>query len=273
MKKMKLNVLVITIMLILSSTANGITTRHDKAEKDFIKFGEKFPATCQVIGYGTGVLIDSEWVLTAAHTIDFIDMLAPDPSKRFVTFDGKDYLIEAYYSFPEHVSIITQLDPENSAKIGFNNHDIALIKLVKPVDGINPICIYSGNSEKGSDFVLVGCGSFSQSSNNPISIEEADQLPRGLCRAGTNKFDDYGDKINTLTFTFTSPDNGALEMESCGFPGDSGGPMLILSEGEWQVAGILSLASGDLFGAYGTKFYGTRVSLYKSWIDKIIKSK
>ena len=250
----------------------NIGIRHDREESLFKEFAKQFPAVCQVSGFASGVLIDNEWVLTAAHVVDFFDMLVPDPSQRVVSFDGKEYTIKEAVVYPGHIPITPELLSQQDKGDDFNLHDIALLQLERAVQGVKPIMIYRGMEEIGSEFVIAGYGAFFNDPENGIAPELLGTLLQGTKRAGMNRFDREGTRIWTLEAIFDPPGEGALDLEAFPFVGDSGGPILIKAEGEWKVAGIVSFMEDDedYIGRYGSTFTAARVSKYASWIEETI---
>ena len=258
--------------LVLSFVINLplLSTRHDVPEKRYEELGEDFPAVGSVVGWGTGTLVDNQWVLTAAHVPEFFDAIAPDKEKRFFVVNGKSYKIVDVY-FPPH-----RKKPKLSGgeALSTNAHDLALLKLGETVLGIDPAAIYGGDDEVGQEFVLVGCGSFWGNGSKGATIREGMAIPRGKRRAGTNRFERVALEGKLLHATFDTPDSGAAtDLEAGVFGGDSGGPMLLKVGKQWRIAGVASMSEtgdDDLVGNYGDVIIATRVSRYADWIRNTI---
>ena len=97
--------------------------------------------------FGSAVLIDSRWVLTAGHIVD-------DASKmlRFST-DSATYSISEFFAHPNYVG-------PNWLN---NGYDIGLIRLTEPVpntgtEGVIPAVRFAGASEIGATATIVGYG-------------------------------------------------------------------------------------------------------------------
>ena len=147
---------------------------------------------------------------------------------------------------------------------GPNGADLAVLRLSAPVSSTiaTPVTRYSGSSEVGATFTLIGWGNFgpaSPSPPSPCTETSCDQL-----RQGRNVFD--GTRGNVLEYSLTDPDDaGVLSDEAIAWSGDSGGPAFL----NGQLAGI---NSGGACCAYGSVDQYVRVSstLSREWIDATI---
>jgi hypothetical protein len=102
--------------------ARGILIRPDCEDAKYLELGEQYPSSCLIgIPDGEGTLIAPRWVLTAAHITKEVAAADPRPRPRIGT---ATYAIEEVYVHP------------GWKKRG--PHDIALLKLARPVVGVEP---------------------------------------------------------------------------------------------------------------------------------------
>jgi hypothetical protein len=144
--------------------------------------------------------------------------------------------------------------------------DIALVELAEPVTDIAPMPLFRGRDEHGRLAKLVGKGGTGTGlEGQPLHSPHRTELRRAY-----NTFD-YADE-RWLGYTFDGGDAGHA-LEGAGGNGDSGSPVLVEVDGQWQVAGLVAWknAGGDptthRAGKYGAGFRNTRVSSYLEWID------
>ena len=245
-----------------------ISGRHDVTEEQYEKLAEEFESVGTVVGMATGTLIDRQWVLTAAHVAEFLDLIAPDKEQRFFVVNGKSYKIIEVHSPPDRIKLKVAGGAVDSEEA--NAHDIALLKLGESVSDVEPALIYSGHDEVGKEFVLVGCGSFWADGRTGASLAKANTMPRGKKRAGTNRFDRVALEGRAIVATFDAPSSSLVtDLEAGGFAGDSGCPMFLKVGTKWTVAGVGSMGDigeDNLVGDYGDEVMATRVSEYAEWI-------
>lgn len=83
--------------------------------------------------------------------------------------------------------------------------------------------------------------------------------------------------MRQLAYVFDSGTT-ALALEGMTGSGDSGGPVLIEVDGQWQLAGLTAWTywQGDIAsyraGLYDLISYNVRLSHYAKWIEKIMAS-
>jgi TonB family protein len=143
------------------------------------------------------------------------------------------------------------------------SHDMALLKLDRPVSTVTSTGIYTLEDEKSQHVWFVGRGDLGNgqkgitgSSENLHHAENIIENAEGLW----------------ITFDFDAPENKALPLEGISGPGDSGGPAFINTATGLKVAGVSSHqrnnASGE--GFYGVDEYYTRTSAHQQWVADIM---
>lgn len=237
----------------------------------------QFQASGRLAG-GSGTLIASNWVLTAAHV-----------GLANFTIGGNTYTAAQFIPHPQFTL--------NGGNINYG-YDIALIRLATPVVGITPATIYTGSNELGTTATLSGFGATGVGSS-------AAPTGGGIYRAGTNVVDaiysfdngpsgQLGAKNALLITDLDAPSGygtpGQYNTTGSATPtsleyhlasGDSGGGMFLQENGKWYLAGVNSgvdsqrgwdgtnnpSLNNQLFG-YGAISAMTRVSSYQSFIGQ-----
>lgn len=230
-----------------------VVLRHDRDMERAIELGKQFTFVCTVAG-GSGTLVAPDWILTAAHVID-----AFQPGEG-IECDGH------HREIGETILIPTLLRDGSDDLV-----DIGLVKLDQPIEEIVPALLYKGQDEQelttkasGQTAVIAGTGYFGS------AIEDTKEFD-GRRRAVTNRIVDQD--ADWLRIVLNRPPGGT-DLEGIQGPGDSGGPLLVLTDTGYRVAGVgsyseyIDVETGT--GFYGAMDYYARVSTHKVWIDSII---
>jgi len=232
------------VALSLAGPASAIVIRHDRDDRLYRELGEKYPAAVSILPDGTGALIAPDWILTAAHVARGVSSRNPR-----VEANGTEYEVARIFIHSEWTH---------------GPHDIALMKLARPIEGIEPVELYDGDDEVGLQVTFVGRGDFGTGKTGP---REMDRVKRGATNIVEDADDDW------VLFTFDEP-GSATELEGVSGPGDSGGPAFVTRDGVLYTIGVSVFADGDDGpGRYGVREGYTRVSTHRDWVQEVLDGK
>jgi len=213
-------------------------------------------------------LIDSSWMLTAAHCVDF------DSASQFrVELGALDLydspnVYEKTYAVAE--IIIHQGWSPNAA--GMPN-DIALLRLASPVTLNNNIKVATlaeeGDSFLGEECVLAGWGmtSTENGGSSPTTLKEVSITKISTSSCNLFWFGRRRGPINQGHICVHDASSASGEKASACM-GDSGGPMMC-GAGHNILAGVTSWGESTCGGVNPSVY--TRVSSYRDWISANIK--
>ncbi|KAK7882582.1 hypothetical protein WMY93_028756 [Mugilogobius chulae] len=204
-----------------------------------------------------GVLISRNFVLTAAHCFPENDESSLVTS-RWLVYVGVVSL--NVLSQPYHVARIILNENYNSLT---NDQDVALIKLVTPVDfndNVYPACLptYDQLWIHGTTCYTSGFGTTDEESNSGSdNLRDVDVkiIDNDVCNTPRS----YSGSVTKNMLCAGYPEGGK---DSC--QGDSGGPLVCENNGLWTLAGITSWGSGC--GEANRPGVYTRVTSVLAWI-------
>lgn len=229
---------------VLATLPAGIIRRSDRDDARYLEAGSKYPAVIALGRAGDATLIAPDWLLTAGH------VAAAVRRRGSLTIRGREYAVvrvEIHGDWRE-------LGP----------HDVGLVRLGRPVEGVKPLGLYRAAQERGTVATIVGHGGAGRGDSRARTED-------GRARAATSRVDSVS--AAWLYFSFDSPPGGT-DLEGAPGPGDSGGPAVIRTNGADLVAGISSAGfdGRDGPGSYGAVDVYTRVSTHAAWIDSVTRS-
>ncbi|KAL6476705.1 hypothetical protein MHYP_G00152040 [Metynnis hypsauchen] len=208
-----------------------------------------------------GSLINSNWVLTAAHCFPSSD------ASQVTVYLGMQALSS---SNPNSVSrSVSQVIVHPNYSSSAHDNDLALLQLNSSVtftNYITPVCLAAAGSTffNGTLTWVTGWGNIASgvSLPSPGTLQEV-QVPI----VGNRKCNClYG--VRTITDNMVCAGLLAGGKDSC--QGDSGGPLVSKQGGVWIQAGIVSFGAGCAQANFPGVY--TRVSQYQAWVDQQITS-
>ena len=128
--------------LALIALAPCIIIRHDRPDARYLELGARYPAVVRVGARGgDGTLVDTRWVLTAAHVADGVSRR---PGGGVVIIGTREIPIRQTFIHPRW----REMSPD----------DVALVELAEPVTDVAPSPLYRWRDEAGRTAVLIGHG-------------------------------------------------------------------------------------------------------------------
>jgi len=265
---------ILSVLLAVAFPASAIVIRHDVADSEYRAAATEFPALVDLPGEGHGILIAPQWVVTAAHAVTWQSQI------KGVVLNGKARGVEkvivhsGYKKLPQNLidEAIKTKDATDIVDFLAAQDDIALVKLAMPARDVTPAILFKGSNELGQTVELIGKGA----TGTGMTGQDAGGSHRTDLRHAYNKIVEVKDRW--ICYVFDKPPAG-LELEGASGDGDSGGPVLIKVEGNWQVAGLASWKKHEHDNAlvlnpgfYGQKNYNVRVGHYTKWIEDQIRT-
>jgi hypothetical protein len=241
-----------SFLLIASSLFAGTTDPLTNDEK-YVEYGKKFEYVLSICGLyednrlfcGSAVIIDQEWILTAAHVVK---------GAKHCGVHVKD----------STVILMDEIILHKDFNGSFGLADIALCHLVEPLELDFYPPLYETDDEVGKICCISGYGLTG-------TFLEGQKISDGKKRAGSNIIDSISGDLLICTPNGTIQE-GRTELEFMIASGDSGGGLFI----DGKLAGINScvMAEGKApKSMYGDEAGHTRVSKYVGWIKEIIEKR
>ncbi|XP_035150536.1 coagulation factor VII isoform X1 [Callithrix jacchus] len=214
-----------------------------------------------------GTLIDTSWVVSAAHCFDKIK------NWRNISAVLGEHDLSEHDGDEQSQRVVQVIIPSTYVR-GTTNHDIALLRLHQPVvltDHVVPLCLpeqtFSEMTLAYVRFSLVsGWGQLLDRGAKALELM-AINVPRLMTQDCLEQSEKTRGYPNVTEYMFCAGYRDGSK-DSC--KGDSGGPHATRYRGTWYLTGIVSWGQGCAavghFGVY------TRVSQYTEWLHKLLHS-
>ncbi len=226
--------LTFAISVAMVATSPAIIRRDGVPDADFLALGAQFPAVGRLdftsADRRTGTLLGERHILTAAHNW-------PGNATTPLAFQigGETYTASNWIRHPSW----------NSSNFT-NGFDIMLGRLDRRVMNVKPMTLFQGTNEFNKEGVFVGfgatgTGTAGQTGNDFQKRAATNWIEYYTAWARCLAFDfDDGTTANNVFGSLTSSPATPTALEGHFGNGDSGGPLLTLVNGEYQICGVAS---------------------------------
>lgn len=239
----------IFICIVSGYFANAGTIDPLADDASHLKYGAEHECVVRIDGktindepyWGSAVVIKPQWILTAAHVVN-------NTKNQHIMFDGSK------------INIISIFKPDQFDVKSIGKNDIALCLVDKNITLDYYPELYENDDEVGKLCSQAGFGSSGTFVTGSIKSD-------GKKRAGSNVID----AIDQDMLVCSVLSDKKTSMEFLISHGDSGGGLFIdqklagIHSVIWNTNGITPKAT------YSTKSGHTRISIFKNWINNIIK--
>jgi len=201
-----------------------------------------------------GMLIDAEWVLSAAHCMG---------SSTIEVVAGAWKMRNPSNSWQERTAVLVLPHPRYNSNT--YDYDFALLRLDTPMNlggCVGTVCLPTEDVADGSTCWISGWGTLASSGGRPNIMQEAPVtiIPNGDCGSYANE------QITEQMICAQGRAADGSITDAC--QGDSGGPLVCESGGIWTIHGATSWGRG----CAGQNYPGLWARVYKqlAWIDNVM---
>ena len=164
---------------IIDDNANDLDHQNlaNQSAYDAVGLAKRLNDNSQLVVDSSGILIGSDWVLTAAHTV-----IAKGRAGSTFEIGGEVRNVVESYQHPNFNPVTSDIE---------SGWDIALLKLDSPITTVTPAELYTGTTASlvGEELTYVGYGKSGTGSTG-------DTIAAGTKRAGYNVGDQLGYTLN-----------------------------------------------------------------------------
>lgn len=205
-----------------------------------------------------GTLVDSRWVVTGAHCL-YDSSNKRIPVEKMLVLAGSVYL-----DSPEMQKIlVTNAFPHPQYSNFGLDYDIALLELATAAESpAEPMQLNSTVPLPGVMVTVTGWGVIDATSTTIVNNLREVELPV-VSNETCNEPESYNGLITDNMLCAGFADGGA---DACA--GDSGGPLMLYTDGAWKLTGVVSFGEGcALPDKYGVNM---RITSFQNWIRSYI---